>query len=69
MVQEAYLASLLPPSEARDCLNKLMVVASDPREVASNRQDALTGAAWHRMQTIACDGLSPRASRARRERR
>lgn len=44
MVREAYLASLLPPGEARDCLDKLMVVASDPREVASNRQDALTGA-------------------------
>jgi len=44
IVREAYLASLLPPAEARDCLDKLMVVASDPREVASNRQDALTGA-------------------------
>lgn len=44
MVRHAYLASLLPPGEARDCLDKLMVVASDPREAASNRQDALTGA-------------------------
>jgi hypothetical protein len=43
MVRQAYLASLLPTS-ARDCLDKLMVVASDPREAASNRQDALTGA-------------------------
>lgn len=44
LVQEAYLASLLPPVEARACLDKLMAVASDPREVASNRQDALMGA-------------------------
>jgi hypothetical protein len=44
MVREAYLASLLPHGEARDCLDKLMVVASDPREAASNRQDALAGA-------------------------
>ncbi|TCN32162.1 restriction endonuclease [Kribbella orskensis] len=44
MVRQAYLASLLSTSEARDCLDKLMVVASDAREAASNRQDALKGA-------------------------
>ncbi len=44
MIRQGYLASLLPTSEARDCLDKLMAVASDHREAASNRQDALTGA-------------------------
>jgi len=29
---------------AKECLDRLLEVAADPREVASNRQDALTGA-------------------------
>ena len=44
MVRDSYLASLLPPEDGSVCLDKLMAVASDRREAASNRQDALTGA-------------------------
>jgi hypothetical protein len=42
--REARLVSLLPPDEVQSCLGKLMAVASDTNEVASNRQDALIGA-------------------------
>jgi hypothetical protein len=44
MIHDSYLASLLTPAEAKECLDKLLEVAADPREAASNRQDALTGA-------------------------
>jgi hypothetical protein len=44
LVRQGYLASLLPPEESRGCLEKLLTVASDAREAAANRQDALNGA-------------------------
>ena len=42
--RNSYLATLLPESETKECLEALMTIAADGREAASNRQDALTGA-------------------------
>jgi hypothetical protein len=44
LVRDAYLASILPSEQTQACLTKLMTVAADAREAASNRQDALTAA-------------------------
>jgi hypothetical protein len=42
MVPDSYLASFLSPVDQQQCLDKLLAVASDRREAAQNRQDALT---------------------------
>lgn len=44
LVTDAYLACNLDHEEKRICLEKLMNVAGDVRELAISRQDALTGA-------------------------
>lgn len=44
IARDAYLASTLPREQTRACLAKVMTVAADPREAASNRQDALGAA-------------------------
>ncbi len=41
---DSYLVSLLPVDESQPCLDKLLFIATDPREAALNRQDALIGA-------------------------
>jgi hypothetical protein len=44
MVPDSAMAVRLGPEDQQACLEKLLAVASDQREAASNRQDALTGA-------------------------
>ncbi|WP_158693238.1 hypothetical protein, partial [Streptomyces viridochromogenes] len=44
IVIDAFMASCLPVEEQQGCLDKLLAVAADRRETASNRQDALIGA-------------------------
>ncbi|WP_326920442.1 hypothetical protein [Actinophytocola sp.] len=44
LVSDAYLTRTLSAEQTRACLDKLMSIATDPREAASNRQDALTAA-------------------------
>lgn len=44
IVIDAFMASCLPVEEQQGCLDKLLAVAADRRETASNRQDALVGA-------------------------
>ncbi|WP_204000412.1 hypothetical protein [Virgisporangium aurantiacum] len=45
MVSDSYLVGFLAPDQQRACLDKVLAVASDRREAAVNRQDALTAAA------------------------
>jgi len=42
IVPDSYLVTFLSPADQQQCLSKLLVVASDRREAAQNRQDALT---------------------------
>jgi hypothetical protein len=44
MVADSHLAGSLSVEDQKACLHKLLAIAGDPREVASNRQDALTAA-------------------------
>jgi hypothetical protein len=44
MVTDAYLVHALGEDDRRACLNKLLRVAEDPREAATNRQEALDAA-------------------------
>lgn len=44
LVSDSYLIRRLDHETRRSCLEKLLAVAGDRREVAMNRQDALTGA-------------------------
>ncbi|MFC9394595.1 hypothetical protein ACFTWS_15765 [Streptomyces sp. NPDC057027] len=44
MVPDSFLVCFLDEEDRNRCLAKLLEVADDPREAASNRQDALTGA-------------------------
>lgn len=44
MVTDSYLvANCLPAEDQNACLDKLLEIANDPRETASNRRDALAG--------------------------
>jgi hypothetical protein len=45
IVTDSYLAGLLPEQERVGCLEKLLAIAEDSREAASNRQVALSAAA------------------------
>ncbi|MEN8651692.1 hypothetical protein ABCR94_13960 [Streptomyces sp. 21So2-11] len=44
LVSDSYLASCLDEDDRKSCLEKIMAIASDAREVSGTRQDALTGA-------------------------
>lgn len=45
LVNDSYLASFLSVAEQKACLYKVLTIAADRRELASNRQEALTAAA------------------------
>ncbi|MGW4828918.1 hypothetical protein ACWEOG_15160 [Amycolatopsis japonica] len=42
--RDAYVASALPPTDVRDCLEKVLSIAADHRETALNRHEALVSA-------------------------
>ena len=44
MVPDSYLVTLLEPADQQACLEKMLTVAEDRREAASNRQEALGAA-------------------------
>jgi hypothetical protein len=44
MVTDSYLVTFLEETDRGACLDKMLAIAADRREVASNRQDALTAA-------------------------
>ncbi|MEU0558775.1 hypothetical protein [Dactylosporangium sp. NPDC006015] len=44
MVPDSYLVTFLDTAEQQRCLDKVLTVAEDQRETATNRQDALTAA-------------------------
>jgi hypothetical protein len=44
IVTDAYLIRALDDDDRRECLDKLLCLAEDPREAAANRQDALKAA-------------------------
>jgi hypothetical protein len=44
MVPDSYQVRVLPVEDRRACLEKMLTVAADRREAASNRADALAAA-------------------------